>query len=538
MFQKSKVKKHLNFNSLGIVVFSLFFISIFLYLSLNIEYITDSDQSSNLIYAKELIANRTLLPTTWYFSTYVDLLNIDKIQALLFLIFDNWELVHVLANIITEILLLSIFYLICKELEINSVFWVMFIVLGGFSYEYYKYGLSFNIYSFYMALSYICFYLIIRCLKSDKVRYQVLLLTAVFFVSTSGIRNAVSTFVPAIAAFVVMLFLEKIKLFKKEYSDKTVKIIWIIILGFISGYLFYSKIMCPMVGYSATPLSLTSELLKEYPKILFDVIVNGWAELFGISNLDIFLPVCLTVLVLSALWCIKIIRNNKEADYLRKYLIIFYVLSSCAISLTFFISTSFGFETRYLMQSFGYFILIIAASLSDYGKKHDIRLLYVFIAITVIFKVLSFSTEEVNNSNNKDIININRELLRADVKQGYAGLWEGNILTEISDGEIEAWVFEDEKKLLDLIDDNIDSKKYIDEEHLMKWLQKKEHFVTKPEEPFFLIIKTAYVSKFNRETIKKHKIYEGENLVLMIFENYDELSGLFYCQSFKDRLSM
>lgn len=537
MTKKSQVIKNNRFEKWGLILFIIFFILIFGFLSFNIQYITDSDQSSNLIYAKEIIANRTLLPTNWYFSTYVDLLNVDKIQALLFLLIDNWMVVHVIANIITEVLLLTIFYLICKELKIKNIPWLLFVVLGGFSLEYYKYGLSFNIYSLYMTLSFVCFYMIIRCFKYDNYYNLILLFLSVFFVATSGIRNIVSTFVPAIASIIVMIFLEKIKFYKKNrnYSDKYLKVCLNIGTGMILGYLFYSKVMCPMVGYESTPISLTRELINNFVSIFKDVITKGWFELFGFLVLDIFLPLCLVLVVIVILWSAEIINKRNDDYFFEKFTIIFFVVSSCAISATFFVSTSFRLETRYLMQSFGYYILLLGLALSN-SKKINKKIMYVLISICVILRTLSFAIDEVKNSDNKDILDIKQELYSANVKQGYAGLWDGNILTELSNGDIEVWVFEDEEKLLDLMSTELSSDKYIDNNHLMKWLQKKEHFLTRPEEPFFFIISSKYEGVFNKETVAKHLVYKGDKLILMIFDSYEDFSVMFYNIPYEHRL--
>ncbi|WP_455500254.1 hypothetical protein [Gemmiger sp.] len=54
--------------------------------------------------------------------------------------------------------------------------------------------------------------------------------------------------------------------------------------------------------------------------------------------------------------------------------------------------------------------------------------------------------------------------------QGYATFWNGNAMTELTDGKLEVWTIQ-----------NLDSV------YVPNWLQPKDHLTTDPEHPFLLI---------------------------------------------------
>ena len=162
------LKKTDKFDLLGYLLLLMFGIIYWIFLYNNLDYLTNSDQASNLIYAKMLLKEKSIFSTNWYFSTYVDLFNLDKLQAFWFLFFDSWKIVHLFTNISVSILFFFSFYYVCKLFNIKNIPWLSFLVMGSLSYFYYSFVVSFNIYALYMAIGLLSFGLIIDCLKNDN----------------------------------------------------------------------------------------------------------------------------------------------------------------------------------------------------------------------------------------------------------------------------------------------------------------------------------------------------------------------------------
>ena len=94
-----------------------------------------------------------------------------------------------------------------------------------------------------MTLSFVSYGLLVDILKNNSRFKEVMYILVVFMVSSSGIRNIATIFVPVIATIVVLLFLEKVHYYEKSiYTKKYKKIALIIALGSITGYLFNSLV--------------------------------------------------------------------------------------------------------------------------------------------------------------------------------------------------------------------------------------------------------------------------------------------------------
>ena len=82
------------FQIIGFVFFATFSIIFLRIIWKDLLLITDSDISSEMMYANILINDKVLISQDWYFSTFVDFFNINKIFSLIFIFTSNWKIVH------------------------------------------------------------------------------------------------------------------------------------------------------------------------------------------------------------------------------------------------------------------------------------------------------------------------------------------------------------------------------------------------------------------------------------------------------------
>ena len=103
--------------------------------------------------------------------------------------------------------------------------------------------------------------------------------------------------------------------------------------------------------------------------------------------------------------------------------------------------------------------------------------------------------------------------------EGYSTFWLSNVLTELSNGDIEVWHWKssgsDGHIAIDSINDTDD------------WLQPKSHDDTHPEEKLFLLFSTTewannpWIENLSTE----HIIYQSDNYIAIGYENYDTLQN-------------
>ena len=119
---------------------------------------------------------------------------------------------------------------------------------------------------------------------------------------------------------------------------------------------------------------------------------------------------------------------------------------------------------------------------------------------------LSISYGNSKNNELKEVI----EILEEDrVNKVYTSFWEGNVLTELAGGEIEAYVLEK------------------DTHSINRWLQKQEHF-NNPEiaGKVYLVFEEKYKRDLS-EGSDEYIVYQGDEIVMYCFESYSQMLSYF-----------
>ena len=111
--------------------------------------------------------------------------------------------------------------------------------------------------------------------------------------------------------------------------------------------------------------------------------------------------------------------------------------------------------------------------------------------------------------------------------QGYATFWNANVVTELSNGQLEMWHWNDGKQeIADLEDFN----------DIYPWLQEKSHLTEVPSGKVFVLLSANedYYFEFTKKFSQDNVIYRAENYydygyrdyIAYGFESYEELSRL------------
>jgi len=115
----------------------------------------------------------------------------------------------------------------------------------------------------------------------------------------------------------------------------------------------------------------------------------------------------------------------------------------------------------------------------------------------------------LQNDNTAELRHINEMLCSEGYTEGFATFWNGNIMTELSNGEIEMWVL---NHSLNGFDD------------VYHWLQDKEHGIYQPASPYFLLIDNSELdrSDFIRNLDAKNRIYTGDHYIVYTFNELQD----------------
>jgi len=101
-------------------------------------------------------------------------------------------------------------------------------------------------------------------------------------------------------------------------------------------------------------------------------------------------------------------------------------------------------------------------------------------------------------------------------KNGYSYFWNGNVINALSNGKIDMRVWgHGEEKTEEL--SNIDQ--------VYKWLQRKDHEITKPDGKIFVILRTSdelYNSKLVEKLNWNNVLYNSDYYTIYGFNSYDD----------------
>ena len=103
---------------IGYIVLGVFFIYLNLELYIRMEYLVESDMSSELVLARILAQEKKIFTTSWYYSTEIRILNYNLVFAPLFLLTDNWHIIRIVGIIILDLILFSSYYYLAKQYEL------------------------------------------------------------------------------------------------------------------------------------------------------------------------------------------------------------------------------------------------------------------------------------------------------------------------------------------------------------------------------------------------------------------------------------
>ena len=107
-----------------------------------------------------------------------------------------------------------------------------------------------------------------------------------------------------------------------------------------------------------------------------------------------------------------------------------------------------------------------------------------------------------------------------EIDNFFTTFWDGNIVTELTDGEVEAWIWLDEY--------NISKLETPDQRY--EWLQKASHFTEIPQGKCAVVLKRTEVTAcplgITLSTSCKPS-YETYDYVFYVFDSYSDLEELF-----------
>lgn len=455
----------------------------------------DSDMASNFIAAVVNNSEGTMLSKNWYYSTAVEVFqDVNIYQLVLLFVKKNYVLARGIGILIMQLMLVASFILFLEQIGIMRekvvlfsaflispmCYWLFLLIgFGGF----YIMNTVFVLLTLNAIFAYVKYEK-----KTDKrisiriMLYWSLMMFSGVISGINGIKSAIFPYAPLAVATVIIFFLalrknpEKLSDYKC-YEWKLTIASGISLASFSVGYIinivyisknFYSEGKDNMVwgpfrinnlldGISDCLMLLGYQNDEHLNWLMHDEMSRSVFSLQGIANL--FGLALITYFIFSV---IRILGRYEELSDVSKTVLIILICTWVVDSIVFKLTDGYVTTPAYWEPVLPIMLAVIA--IEQESEKYTFRFmkLAVPMIMTLCVVITSYSTAKLYGERplyaNPQICNVVEWLQNNGYTKGYGTFWQSNVVTFLSNGEIDMW--------------NVHG---FDNLELHKWLQKKLH---------------------------------------------------------------
>ena len=502
-------------------------IFLILFLNKHIDMLLDADDGSEMMLAELLSkSGEGILAKEWYYSTELRVLNTQLLRAPLFHFSNNWHTIRIIGNCLMYIIMMLSLYLFCRENSIAVYYPILCsILLIPFSNDHFWFVLKGIYYTPYIVISFVMIALTIIFGKAEskgikKVAILVVAMILSFFSGLGGARQLFVYYIPmALAVLCLCWTKHRVGDQERQYLIFTFATCFVAVVGYYINHHFLKQ------NYPYEDRELI-HYTRIWAETVFKV-VNGWLVGFGyrqgesIFSFATIKNILSVSIFLLAGYSIYLIFRNREKYSAGIILTVFFFSLGMFFSLAFYSCTDSPYETRYCYPIAIFVLPIIFMGIGKCTDIHWIGKKGITIGLLIVLMFICGAdnyreiAETAENSENIERSKISEYLVKNGYTDGYASFWNGNVFTELSNGQIEVWVLGTAYGLDDKDDLN----------SVFSWLQYKSHSTSHPEGKIFVILT---VDESERVTFFKalpidNVIYRSNNYLVYGFETYEEL---------------
>lgn len=503
-----------------------------LFFDRNIDLLLDSDMSSELVYSNLIHNEGTFLSTNWYYSTELRILNTQLLFAPLFGIFQSWHTVRVVGAILLYLFMLASAYYLCAQVSIQRFFpLVGILLLTPLSWPFFKNIQRGLHYIPYITQSFLLLALLFHSIHVRRKGARAALLTVLgilsLLVGMGGPRHILLFFVPIVLASAFLCLYGGKGLPEPSVRENKRFLVSASLAAAcaVVGYLINMLVLSHIYSYNTNDLLLFTTFNLEN----LVAVIQEWLTFFGYMTGEAFSSVLLFNLLsalLALIVLVTVVRSLRrpDASVEHKILAAFYTAAYAVYLLLYSFTTQTYHPTYQIpIAVFGFFVIAVWFQ-TESMRTFFTRAVSVAVSVLLLFcmvRAYGFYTEEDATErldmrcDPYEFPDIVETVLDEGYTRGYSTFWVGgNVLTELSDGAIEMWVWPNQP--VGGIDD------------IHPWLQAKSHSTQPPEGPFFLMFQTNQldVLEASKNLESADLLYYSDQYVVYGFESreaYDEI---------------
>ncbi|MBR3874018.1 MAG: hypothetical protein IKJ26_07580 [Clostridia bacterium] len=499
------------------ILFACCFAGACVFVGMHIQQLTNSDMAGDLLRAQLLAEEGKLFSENWYYSTELYSIHTYLIFAPFFHLTQNWHVIRVAGTVVCYALLMASLWFLCREAKLKH----LFPLAGAFfllplSDPYFDNIIKGVHYIPYVACAFFIFGLLMHSSKPVKAYrlYGTIILAAIvsFMIGLGGMRMVLTFYIP-IACTAALLWPISKRGPERCSRQQVVRFTAGTGAAFMSallGCMLNTAVLSKRYSFrSYADLQFTDFSLERLLTVFQDWL-NFWGyrkgPVFSITLLhNVVALLLIGALALALIRCIK----NRETPIEHVLLSVFYA-AACLIYFALFAVTDVThFETYHLPISvFG--LLLAATSFMETQTRLQKAVAWILAGAVVLCGAMGFA-EMAQKDSTQELREIAEYLVEDEYEAGYATFWSGNVMTELSNGELEMYVW------LGGECDNIDQ--------TYKWLQRKSHDTQTPEGPVFVLMERKYLGVYaiSSQLSPADQVYETENYLVYGYDDYETM---------------
>lgn len=496
-------------------------------------YTVNSDASSELVLAKHLAdSGGRIIANDWYYSTEVIIFSDQLAYELMFLFTENWSVVRFGGTlIILAVLLLSLYYFCLETVGKRHFPLLAVLVMLPLSSIYFDMVHKFSYYSLFLTTGFIAIGAGMQFAKeSSRFKYPMLILGVVISVAGGlmGLRLILTLYIPLALASLMYVWLNKIPKDTKKILSGTAMITGAALIGVIINQTVISK------NYSS--YNYTTISFKAFSQDGLEKIINSLLELLGYQNgTQVFSKAVLSnamsglLLVMSIYCVIQVICNRSKFTAPQQIATYFYLVAVVTLALLYSFTTM-QYAEYHSIQAMVHGLppIFLCFNNKECHGKIGQRIILGICSLALLCGAINY-----NEMRKVDQTRGQREsakfLVENGYTQGYASFWNGNVMTELSNGVLEMWVWDE--KFADITDPD----------DIVPWLQSKAHDQPPAAGKVFIFMSAneAYYCEFTKNFSEEDIVFKTENFqegaideyLVYGFDSYEEMRAKFIGQT-------
>lgn len=508
----------------------------------------DSDMAAEMIFSKLLSEEGKLIASAdWYYSTEFRVLYTQLVMGPLHRIFSDWHVIRVMTNVVFYVLMLAGFWFVCKPLAIKwrTVCLCALALLVPVSEAVMTHLQMGNTYMSHVILCFVTFGLFLRlsnqdCFAKTAKKSGIYMVYAISFavicviLGVSGVRYLLDLLVPmALTAVIFLMRGHAFFAFREEPSGAHFKGLWkceqarylyVSLTGMVFGgigYLINARYISNLYQFQTYD---ATNFIAVHEGVFMDRVQNTLGELlqmFGYIENKAFLSLrgVITILafvmigVLGYVWVkamryseVQTLALEEPAEQNHRRFTVLFAGVSLALHLFVFVFTTSTMVDRYFIPIAIFFLIVLAIYMEWEGRVFDRVAICLVLGGCLSLAGLKNYYSFVSNDKNATRYEVADFLVKEGYTFGYASYWNSNIMTEVSNGELEMANLWSLESLGDF-----------------KWSSRMSSYEPK-EGKVFLIAATEelYAVEAYGMLDKQEVIFENEDYTVLHFDSQEE----------------